>query len=187
MKSESERAIPTGLHGQIECYGGIKMGTPHSLQDEDEGQRVLKCPSCGHASAAGFMEPIDNPVSLDEYKIAIHKNTREKGFHENCDNFHRELNLIIGELMEAMEADRHANWHKNRDPVEVPTNIKEWTFPEFNKWYMKHFDNAVEMEIIDTFIRLFDFCGLYEINIESLLKLKMRYNQLRPGLRGRRY
>lgn len=56
---------------------------------------------------------------------------------------------------------------------------------------MKGFETDIkdtfEDEIADCFIRLFDLCGRYKIDIESHIKAKMKYNSLREKLHGKKY
>jgi len=65
--------------------------------------------------------------------------------------------LIVSELAEAMEADRHGDK-----------------------------DNFNE-EIADTLIRLCDLCGGLKIDIVKVTLDKMRKNAKRPRLHGKRY
>ena len=47
--------------------------------------------------------------------------------------------------------------------------------------------DSVEDEIADAFIRLFDLCGFYGIDIEAHIKAKMAYNATRPAKHGKKY
>lgn len=93
-----------------------------------------------------------NKLSRICYNAAVNK-----GFWSKSRRTPELLMLIVSELSEALEADRHDN-KKN-----------------FNE------------EIADTFIRLFDLCGAYAINIEKEIKKKMEFNKKRPRLHGKRY
>ena len=46
---------------------------------------------------------------------------------------------------------------------------------------------TVPEEIADAFIRLFDLCGFYGIDIEAHIKAKMAYNATRPAKHGKKY
>jgi len=67
------------------------------------------------------------------------------------------LMLIMSELIEALEADRH---------------FEEPLFRE---------------EIADTIIRLFDFCGAEKIDIEAEIIEKLNKNMLRPTRHNKKY
>jgi hypothetical protein len=49
------------------------------------------------------------------------------------------------------------------------------------------YTESVELEIADTFIRLFDLCGFYGIDIDSHVAAKMAYNTTRPPKHGKAY
>ena len=79
----------------------------------------------------------------------------DKGFWDKERNIGEILMLCVTELSEAMEAYRCGDE-----------------------------DNFNE-EIADTFIRLFDLCGGLEIDIESVIRDKVRFNQDRPYMHGK--
>jgi NTP pyrophosphatase (non-canonical NTP hydrolase) len=96
-------------------------------------------------------------MNLNEYRDACHKTAKEKGFWDASQNIAEKLMLIVTEVAEACEADRHGN--------------------------KENFDE----EIADTFIRLFDLCGYLNIDIEKELIVKMKFNEGRPRLHGKKY
>jgi len=96
-------------------------------------------------------------MNLNEYKNICHQIAKEKGFWDKSQNIGEKLMLIVTEVAEACEADRHGD----------KENFKE--------------------EIADTFIRLFDLCGYLNINIENEINKKMIINKGRPRLHGKKY
>jgi len=96
-------------------------------------------------------------MNLNEYRDLCHKTAKEKGFWDVSQNTAEKLMLIVTEVTEACEADRH-------DDKE---NFQE--------------------EVADTFIRLFDLCGYVGIDIEYEIKRKMKINEGRPRLHGKKY
>jgi len=96
-------------------------------------------------------------MNLNEYRDECHKIAKHHGFWDVSQNIAEKLMLIVTEVAEACEADRHEN--------------KE----NFNE------------EIADTFIRLFDLCGHLDINIEKEINAKMIINMGRPRLHGKKY
>jgi len=86
-----------------------------------------------------------------------HKIAVEKGFYERKRPVTELIMLIVTELSEAVEADRHDDYE----------NFKE--------------------EIADTFIRLFDMCGYFNIDVEDEINKKMEKNKKRPRLHGKKY
>lgn len=96
-------------------------------------------------------------MTISELVTRAHDNAVRHGFWDVKTDVATKLMLIVTELAEACEADRHGD----------RANFEE--------------------EIADTFIRLGDLCGGLEINIERVIGEKMRYNELRPRLHGKRY
>lgn len=86
-----------------------------------------------------------------------HRTAKDKGFWDKPRPTSELLMLIVSELAEALEADRHGD----------KENFKE--------------------EIADTFIRLVDLCGGLKIDLESEVIKKMRVNEKRPRLHGKKY
>ena len=110
-------------------------------------------------------------MSLNELRDRAYKTACVHGFHkEELSNDHF-LCLVISELMEAVEADRkgkHADvarfneWRESRQSCSEETRITR--FKEDFEAYIK---DSVEDEISDAVIRLLDFAGLREIDLED--------------------
>ena len=96
-------------------------------------------------------------MKLEEYTDLCHDIAKSKGFWDGDRSIAECLMLIVTEVAEACEADRHGDREN------------------FNE------------EIADTFIRLFDLCGYLDIDIESELTRKISINRARPRLHGKRY
>lgn len=99
---------------------------------------------------------------FDRYVEECHRNSREKGFWDKERNVGEALMLIVTELGEACEAHRTNNMGL----------FKKDTF---------------EDEIADTFIRLFDLCGGWKIDVERQIRWKLAFNKKRPRLHGKEY
>lgn len=82
---------------------------------------------------------------------------RANGFHDKKREFGTIISLIHSELSECLEAHREGNW----------PGVKE--------------------EFADVIIRVADTCGAYNIDLESEVTKKMRYNKQRPHLHGKNY
>jgi len=106
-------------------------------------------------------------MKIKEYIERCHKNAREHGFWDDvplCDSekisemkhyYNSKLMLIVSELGEACEA------------------LREERFGVQQK-------DTFEDEIADVFIRLFDLCGGFKIDLEKQLERKMKFNEKRP-------
>ncbi|MBI4179609.1 hypothetical protein HY522_09340 [bacterium] len=94
---------------------------------------------------------------LQDYAELCHQIARDKGFWDSPRNTAEMLMLVVSELSEALEADRRGDADGFRE------------------------------EIADTFIRLFDLCGGFEIDIEAEIEKKRLKNQARPYKHGKKY
>tara|TARA_Y100000592_G_scaffold54802_1_gene86370 strand:- start:16 stop:351 length:336 start_codon:yes stop_codon:yes gene_type:complete len=97
-----------------------------------------------------------------------YQNALQKGWWEDERSVGELIALMHSELSEALEE------HRNGHSVEkVYYNDNKPNKPE-----------GVAVELADCVIRIFDFCGRYDIDLESILKLKMEYNSTRPYRHG---
>ena len=97
-----------------------------------------------------------------------YQNALEKGWWEEKRSVGELIALMHSELSEALEEHRNG-----KQPGEVYYNDNKPNKPE-----------GVAVELADCVIRIFDFCGRYDIDLESILKLKMEYNSTRPYRHG---
>lgn len=104
------------------------------------------------------------------------------------------LMLIVSELSEALEADRHnrhADFKKFGDTYELEMSDFAGTFPNRPPAFKTAFEVGIkdtfEDEIADAFLRLMDLCGEYGIDIEKHIQMKAEYNKLRPNKHGKAY
>lgn len=98
-------------------------------------------------------------MTIAELIEKSHSNAIQKGFWDNPREFPTMVMLIVTELSEAVEADRHGN------------------------------AQAVREEIADVFIRLGDLCGgVKELSdMSGAIAEKMEKNRKRPRLHGKEY
>ena len=114
---------------------------------------------------------------------------KDKGFEPA--SIPTQLMLIVSELSEALEADRKG---MNADVISLenfvrdfdnnPSRTKDIMFCSAFKSYVK---DTFEDEIADAFLRLMNLCGIMGIDIEKHIKMKAKYNSLRPHKFGKAY
>lgn len=92
---------------------------------------------------------------------------------------------MVSELGEALESIR-----KNKYTI-VSDDDKKTMFYYSDDMFIKEFEKNVkdtfEDEIADEFIRLADLCGKLDIDIETHIKLKQKYNKTRDKLHGKNF
>jgi NTP pyrophosphatase (non-canonical NTP hydrolase) len=128
----------------------------------------------GYEMAIGYMvlsAPVDKcavQTQLNNLVIHCHATAREKGFYDGERAVATDarvaqlLMLIVSELGEACEASRK----------------------ELHGYEVK---DTFEDEIADVFIRLFDLCGFLGLDIGKQVLWKMRYNENRERLHGKKF
>ena len=138
-------------------------------------------------------------MSLNELRDKAYKIADEHGFHGidehgiNQDDLCRKLMLTVGELSEAMEADRKGKWCGN-PKVDIgfeENNICQLSQIEPNSitdaFYEAEIKGTVEEEIADAIIRLLDFAGIHNIDLDWHVQAKMAYNEKREYKHGKKY
>ena len=102
---------------------------------------------------------------LNELAQKIVKGTKEKGFWDNPENQDSEkFLLMVTEISEAIEEIRAG--HARDEVYYNETNVSK---PE-----------GVPIELADCLIRILDYCGQWDIDIDMAVQEKMTYNINRP-------
>lgn len=107
-------------------------------------------------------------MKISEAVQAAYLNAKEHGWHDTERSIGDLICLMHSELSEALEEHRNGKL-----PDEVYYNAEKTDKPE-----------GIPVELADCVIRIFDFCGLHEIDLESAIELKMEYNKTRPYRHG---
>ena len=192
MSRESCGLCPTRyMNGTDAIYGGPLI---HPL---DSGNRVRFPAGAMTKQATGRTTMFEQAMFLElmeRVRDLCHQNSKEKGFWDEGErrvivdgcmgpdevvqktkpwNFGEKVALIHSELSEMFEA-----WRKNVKETEKDISIIDGG----NTRRM----TAIEEEMADTFIRLFDLCGKLDIDIGRVILAKMEYNKSRPHMHGGR-
>lgn len=102
-------------------------------------------------------------MNITEFAKEVHKNAVDHGWWEDERPFGEIIALCHSELSEALEEYRKGK----------PLAYLEEGKPE-----------GIAVELADCIIRILDYCGKENIDIEYLMKLKHEYNKGRPYRHG---
>jgi NTP pyrophosphatase (non-canonical NTP hydrolase) len=120
--------------------------------------------------------------NLNELSTQFYERSKAKGFWDEKREIGTLLMLVVSELSEALEADR-----KNKHAKHSYFVFDENNGDEFKEAFENNIKDSFEDEIADTFIRLFDLCGALNIDIETHIELKMKYNATRAYKHNKAY
>lgn len=107
-------------------------------------------------------------MNINEAVKESYENARDHGWHDSKRSVGDLICLMHSELSEALEEHRNGKL-----PTEIYYNDAKPDKPE-----------GIPVELADCVIRIFDFCGLHDIDLEKALKIKMHYNKTRPYRHG---
>lgn len=97
-----------------------------------------------------------------------YENSKNHGFWEEEKNFGEVIALMHSELSEAFEEYRNGK------------KINETYYEQGEKTC------GIPSELADVVIRVFDFCGGNDIDLEKIILEKMQYNETRPYKHGKK-
>ena len=121
-------------------------------------------------------------MKLNELRDRAYQNAKDKGFHDDSALFGDKIALMHSELSEALEE------YRNGHAVdEIYYKEGEWhSYPEGKISGQKTANKpeGIPVELADVIIRILDFCGKYNIDIENVINMKMTYNETRPHRHG---
>ncbi len=125
----------------------------------------------------------------------IFEANKKKGFwtkNPKDRNFGEVIALCHSELSEALEADRKGTNASldtfeflNKEP-ETMGSIEE-AEELFKSTFKTYIKDTKEDELADTIIRVLDYCGAMDIDIDRHIELKLRYNETRGNKHGKRF
>ena len=114
------------------------------------------------------------PLNIKTLVNESYTNAKDHGWHDKTRTIGDLICLMHSELSEALEEHRKGKtpqeiYYVEKNPILLGAPIK----PE-----------GIPIELADCIIRIFDFCGLHNIDLEKALSLKMEYNKTRPYRHG---
>ena len=110
------------------------------------------------------MKNIDfNALAKEAFESA-----KERGFHDGKRADGHWLMLVVCELAEAVEADRRGRWVENREEYERLIRICDESIHAH--LFEIHIKDTVEDELADAVIRLLDYAGMKDANVNRRLE-----------------
>jgi NTP pyrophosphatase (non-canonical NTP hydrolase) len=107
-------------------------------------------------------------LTVNELVKHSYQNAIAHGWHDEPRTVGDLICLMHSELSEALEEYRNGH-----SPNQIYYNEMPKDKPE-----------GIPIELADCIIRIFDFCGLHNIDLEQALTIKMQYNKTRPYRHG---
>jgi len=119
-------------------------------------------------------------MTLNELRDKAFAYAERQGFHKEPVNFAERIMLVVTELSEAVQADRGDLWASKTFPDKI-------TCEDCERMYALPVAGSVEEEIADALIRMFSIAGIYNIDLDYHVNVKMAYNETRPCGHGKKY
>lgn len=116
-------------------------------------------------------------MSLNDLRDEAYETAKSKGWHDKPATVGDRIALMHSELSEALEAfrtDGMREWYEDSSGNIIDDDCVEPT----DKLC------GLPSELADVIIRIMDFCGAHNIDIDRVVKDKMAYNKLRPYRHG---
>lgn len=108
-----------------------------------------------------------NNINLNELRDRAYKTACEHGFHDKELSDEHFLCLIVGELMEAVEADRKGKRADRESFKSSYENEEPHDDVIFKYCFEKYIKDTISDELSEAVIRLLDLAGLRGISLES--------------------
>lgn len=125
--------------------------------------------------------------NLNELSKEIHANAVEKGWWDKPVSFGEIIALCHSELSEALEEYRNGKpqvYFMKKDKTSAyfgENDYDECTI--LNKWNGEKLE-GIATELADCIIRILDYCGKENIDIDKVVRLKHEYNKTRSYKHG---
>lgn len=121
---------------------------------------------------------------LNELSEKIYDIAKDKGWWDEPRSVGDIIALCHSELSEALEAYRNS---ENTDFIYYKCGDKLVVFENCNKncnscYYLK--PEGLFAELIDCIIRILDFCGRHNIDVDKIINTKIKYNDTRDYRHG---
>lgn len=105
-------------------------------------------------------------MNLNELAKMAFENAKAKGFHDVKRKDEHFLMLVVCELAEAVEAERSGRRANRKGYERLVGECEEFVNPALFEMYIK---DSVEDELADAVIRLLDFMGMKDVDVDGYL------------------
>lgn len=122
-------------------------------------------------------------TTLNDLAKQIHENAVAHGWWDEERPFGEIIALCHSELSEALEEDRAGRPMAYYDIENREEHVRVINIDDSGSQKME----GIATEMIDCIIRILDWAGHECIDVDRLIKAKMRYNESRPYKHGKRY
>lgn len=150
-------------------------------------------PPAEHRIRRSDMNSKENAGSLTALAKEIHRNAVDHGWWDDERTFGDIIALCHSELSEALEeyrAKRPFLWFacKEGEPSQPCDPADETDCFQFGHeaecQYRDKKPEGIAVEMIDCIIRILDWCGRHDIDVDTILAMKHEYNKSRPYRHG---
>lgn len=131
-------------------------------------------------------------MTINDWVKEIHDNAIDHGWWDEERQLPEIIALCHSELSEALEedrADRPMVWHqclRTGRPCEEMRCV-DWDDYDCESQSLNGKPEGIAVEMLDCMIRIMDWFGSKNVNVERLLMEKHEYNKGRPYKHGKRY
>lgn len=127
------------------------------------------------------------PKTLNDLRDLAFENSTSKGFHDAPKSVGDDIALMHSELSEALEDSRAGHppwafWYEKKSVEGHPLTYASQDYSQEGIPLRK--PCGIPSEMADVIIRVLDFCGKFDIDIEQAVTEKMAYNATRPHMHG---
>lgn len=130
---------------------------------------------------------MSKPVNMNELAKEIHENAVAHGWWEEERSFGEIVALCYSELSEALEeyhrAGRPMEWRKCEIDG-LPCDKVTCECDDCSGYYFDKKPEGIAVEMADCLIRILDWFGKENLDVDRIVQEKMEYNKSRPYRHG---
>lgn len=119
-------------------------------------------------------------TSISELQALAYRQSADKGFHDDEPTEGRALLSLNAERIALM----HSELSEALEELRSGRAANETYYPFEGVGQTVHKPEGVPSEMADVVIRVLDFCGANDIDLESMITEKLRYNASRGRMHG---